>query len=279
MSKIIKMTPEFIDKVIDEFRSSITNSKVSDGRINFTKTLSGINRKAKVYFSEIAWLKMNTLVNEFSSEVAWHGLARRGDDESQDDYYIDDILVYPQEVTGATVTTNQEKYQSWLMDHDDEIFNNIRMQGHSHVNMGVTPSGVDTSLYERILGQLDDSMFYIFMICNKRGDKTIKIYDMKKNIFFDTDDVSVEVLDDGTGIEHFIKSAKQIIQNKVSSYSSSYNAYPVTNNNSIKSDSDKSNACGKNKRRKGKRKSKDNSIDDIGYYGGGQYNSWYGWGD
>ena len=117
------------------------------------------------------------------------------------------------------------------------------------------------------------------MICNKRGDKTIKIYDMKKNIFFDTDDVSVEVLDDGTGIEHFIKSAKQIIQNKVSSYSPSYNAYPVTNDNSIKSDSDKSNACGKNKRRKGKRKSKDNSIDDIGYYGGEQYNSWYGWGD
>lgn len=279
MSKIIKMTPEFIDKVIDEFRSSITNSKVSDGRINFTKTLSGINRKAKVYFSEIAWLKMNTLVNEFSSEVAWHGLARRGDDESQDDYYIDDILVYPQEVTGATVTTNQEKYQSWLMDHDDEIFNNIRMQGHSHVNMGVTPSGVDTSLYERILGQLDDSMFYIFMICNKRGEKTIKIYDMKKNIFFDTEDVSVEVLDDGTGIEHFIKSAKQIIQNKVSSYSPSYNSYPMPDDNSVKNDNIKSNARSNNKKRKGKRKSNNSGVNNTGYYGDGQYNSWYGWGD
>ena len=84
----------------------------------------------------------------------------------------------------------------WLMNHEDDVFNNIRMQGHSHVNMGVTPSGVDNSLYERILEQLDDEMFYIFLIYNKKGDKTFKIYDLAKNILFETGDVTVKVLDD-----------------------------------------------------------------------------------
>jgi hypothetical protein len=36
--------------------------------------------------------------------------------------------------------------------------------------MGTTPSGVDTNLYDQLLGQLEDDMFYIFMIWNKRWE-------------------------------------------------------------------------------------------------------------
>lgn len=215
MSKIIKLTPECIDEIRKDFEETINTAKLSDGKINFTKSFGNIKREATLYFTELAWLKMQTLVREFDKEVAWHGIAKRGEDVSKDEYIISDILVYPQEVTGATVNTDQEKYQMWLMGHDDEIFDNIRLQGHSHVNMGVTPSGVDISLYEQILDQLDDDMFYIFIIWNKRGDKTIKIYDLAKNVLFETPDCAVKVMDDGTGIEKFLKNAKNMVKDKI----------------------------------------------------------------
>ena len=79
--------------------------------------------------------------------------------EEKDTYLISDILVYPQEVTGSTVTTDQNEYEMWLMKQEDDVFNNIRMQGHSHVNMSTSPSSVDLNLYDGILSQLDSDMF------------------------------------------------------------------------------------------------------------------------
>lgn len=193
MAKLIKLTPEIIEETQKEF-SEYLKDKITDGRVSFSKTINVIQRKATVSFVEIAWRKFQALVKDFDKEVAWHGVAYRNKDLTVDEYYITDILVYPQEVTGATVTTDQNKYQNWLMSHDDEIFNNIRMQGHSHVNMGVTPSAVDNTLYESILSQLDDTMFYIFMIWNKKGDKTCKIYDLAKNILFDTADCEIKII-------------------------------------------------------------------------------------
>lgn len=213
MSKIIKMTAQNLDELRKDFEEALKGVKLSDGKINFTKKFGNIQRKATLYFTELAYLKMLTLVREFDKEVAWHGIAKRHDTE-EDAYIISDILVYPQEVTGATVNTDQEKYQMWLMSHEDDVFNNIRMQGHSHVNMGTTPSTVDTSLYERLLDQLDDTMFYIFLIWNKRNEKTIKIYDLAKNVLFETADVTVSLIEDGTGMEKFLSTAKEMVQDK-----------------------------------------------------------------
>lgn len=230
MSRIIKITRQTAAEIIEDFKAALLGSKLADGKINFTKTFGTINRKAKIFFTEMAWLKMQTLVREFDKEVAWHGVARRGEDESKDEYFITDILVYPQEVSSATVNTDQKEYETWLMEKDDDVFNNIRMQGHSHVNMSTSPSGVDLTHQESILEQLNDDMFYIFMIWNKKGDKTIKIYDMKKNTLFETGDVTVEVIDDGTGLEAFLKEAKKMVKNKVyttpvSQYSGGYGGH------------------------------------------------------
>lgn len=195
MAKIIKITPECIEDIRRSFEETLRTAKFSDGKISFTKSFTNIERHATVYFTQIAWAKMQALIKGYDKEVAWHGLAYRGDDSGADEYFITDILVYPQEVTGATVTTDQEKYQTWLMSHEDDVFESIRMQGHSHVNMSTYPSAVDTTLYERILDQLEDDMFYIFMIYNKRGDKTVKIYDLGKNLLFETADVTVKILE------------------------------------------------------------------------------------
>ena len=227
MAKIIKMTPEYLQECRaafhEAFEKALKETKL-DGKLQFTKTIGQVDRKAVVFFSEKAYLKMTALVRDFSDEVAWHGTAFRSEDDTKDWYYIDDILVYPQTVTGSTVNTDQEKYQTWLMNHEDDIFNNIRFQGHSHVNMGVSPSGVDTTHQEQILEQLDDDMFYIFMIWNKRNDFFSRIYDMKKNLMFETSDTTIKVLDGDYGLDSFLKASHELVQKRVYTYNQ--NNYP-----------------------------------------------------
>ena len=214
MAKLIKITDKELERIKQEFAEAISELKMSDGKINYSKTVGTVDRKADLVFSEIAWIKMQMLISEFDKEVAWHGVAHREDGEEKDSYVVTDILVYPQEVTGATVNTDQERYQDWLYEHDDDVFNNIRLQGHSHVNMSTTPSSVDNSLYERILDQLDDDMFYIFVIWNKRGDSTIKIYDMEKNVLFETADVDVLIEDGEAGFNKFLIDAEEMVKEK-----------------------------------------------------------------
>lgn len=214
MSKPIKITQEYIEQMVEDFRGFLQSSKMFDGKVNYSKSFVNSKEEATLTFTETAWLKMQSLVREFNNEVAWHGIACRGDDETQHDYFIDDILVYPQEVTGTTVNTDQVQYQTWLMSLEDDVFNGLRMQGHSHVNMGVTPSGVDNTLYEKILGELPEDDFYIFLIWNKKNEHTVKIYDLKKNLLFETDDVTIFVEDEDLGLEKFMKASKEMVKTK-----------------------------------------------------------------
>ena len=214
MSKYIKLTDEVKTSIIDEFARTIGLIKMSDGKVVFSKTLNDIGEKATLYYTEEAWMKSKLLIAMNDKEIAWHSLAKRGEDPTKHEYIIYDVLVYPQEVTGTTVTTDQVRYQTWLYEQPDEVFNNIRAQCHSHVNMGVSPSGVDTSLYERILNQLSDEDFYIFTIGNKKGDLTVIIYDMGKNILFETKDVTTDIIEDGSGIFAFFKTVSDAVVTK-----------------------------------------------------------------
>ena len=243
MSKVIKLTPEIIEqcrtefkqsleKAAQEFEEHLAQNKIAGGKINFSfgnyvKSFEQKDRKAELYFTEAAWLKMSALVSEFSTEVAWHGVAFRDEDDAKDAYYITDVIVYPQKVSGGNVETDQEEYQTWLYSLSDDQFNNLRMQGHSHVNMGVTPSGVDLTQQGKILEQMHGDMFYIFLIWNKSNQKTIKIYDLKKNVLFETEDVEVKVLDDLIGLKQFVESAKAVCKtysyNKSGNYAGQYN--------------------------------------------------------
>ncbi len=212
MSKIIRMTEEEIVRLSQEFADALRNMKMSDGKVSYHKDFGKIEKKAVVYYTEIAWLKQCMLVNEFDKEVAWHGIVKRGDEPGN--FIIEDILVYPQEVTGSNVETDQVKYQTWLYEWPDEIFNNIRFQGHSHVNMTTSPSSVDTKFYDGILEQLNGTSFYIFGIWNKRGEKTIKIYDLQENVLYETADIDIQIIDEGQGFSDFISDAKAMVQPK-----------------------------------------------------------------
>lgn len=217
MSRPLNITDEIANELCEDFKNLIHDTKyIENGKISFTKTFV-FKEKATLYFTELAYLKMKMLVESSSKEVAWHGLVKRHQQEANA-FVVYDILIYPQKVTGVTVETDQEEYQNWLMGHDDDTFNNIRLQGHSHVYMNTTPSSVDRDLYEGIVSQLTGDMFYIFIILNKKGEKFIQIYDFMSNLVFDTEDVFMEVIDDNTGVKRFIEDAKGMIKAESNTY-------------------------------------------------------------
>jgi hypothetical protein len=102
-------------------------------------------------------------------------------------------MIYPQSVTGTTVTADEVIYQQWKDKLDDHQYNNLRYQAHSHVSMSTGPSGVDTNLYDSMLGALGPDSFYIFLITNKRGEFWVNIYDMPKNAIYEKSDIKITV--------------------------------------------------------------------------------------
>ena len=178
-------------------------SKCPDGVIDFRATLSITEQnlpKARILFKEGAYLKTMLYVRDTSTEIAWHGTVTRAENDT---YIVHDVFLYPQTISSATVNTDQEAYNNWITELPDETFNNMRLQGHSHVNFGVTPSGVDRTYYSDILKVLNKNDFYIFMIINKTGSMYFEIYDLEKNIIYENKDISVELTNNDCSIDLF----------------------------------------------------------------------------
>ena len=172
-----------------------------------------------VYITAEAFIKMRTLVDNTETEIGWYGIVKKYPG-LQETYVIEDIIVYPQRVTGATCEQDDNKIFEFEMSLTDEQVNNKRFQGHSHVNMGVTPSGVDEAFYQDLLSQVTD--YFIITVTNKRNEYTTRFYDIANNILYS--DVPIQVLlDNGTDIKTWYTEAEKQITK------------PVTTTTSIKS--------------------------------------------
>lgn len=160
----------------------------------------------KVYITSDAYIKMRMLVDEMSTEVGWYGTVERM--PALNSYIITDILVYPQEVTGATCNQNEEKMYEFELDLTTDQVNSKRFQGHSHVNMATSPSGVDETFYQDLLTQVED--YFIITITNKRNEYTTRFYDIANNVLYT--EVPIEVIDSqGLSItEWYEENEKQI---------------------------------------------------------------------
>lgn len=220
MSKIIRMTPEMIEEAKQRFETQMKSMNCTDGKISYTETFKPTGDKATIWYTPDAYTKQIALIQEMDKEVAWHGVARRIEDAEGFNYLISDIMVYPQEVTGATVDTDQAEYEKWMMNLDDDVYNNLRFQGHSHVRMSTGPSSVDLEHQFKIVQQLEDDMFYIFMIWNKEFKYTAKIYDMKYNTMFESGDISVGMFGSQTSLTAFMNEAKSMVKTKAYTYKS-----------------------------------------------------------
>lgn len=159
----------------------------------------------KVYITTEAYVKLRKLVDDTTTEIGWYGtVTKMPGFESV--FVIDDILVYPQTVTGATCVQDDDRVFEFELNLSTDQVNRKRFHGHSHVNMGVTPSGVDEQFYQDILTQVDD--YFIVMITNKSGAYYTRFYDMQNNILYTGIPVQV-MLDNGIALEHWYDDATQ----------------------------------------------------------------------
>ena len=215
--KTIKKSPEFIENCKTKFLQYLDNLKDGEN-INFkydVDTDMDNIVKPKIIISKEAKTKMETLIKKADGEIGWNGTVIRDGNV----FTITDIYVYPQKVGAATVTCDEKETGDWLNTLPDEVFNNLRFQAHSHVNMGVSPSGTDTIMFNKYLETLDDNDFYIFMIFNKKGDFYIEMYDKTQNIIFYKKDVEIYV----EGVEEFWEEASKQLKKDIPVTQQSYN--------------------------------------------------------
>ena len=192
------------------------NDQADGVTLNFKLKEVKDDRKATITFSAQAYMKIFALVHTYSTEVEWHGVVER---TAADAFYIKDILIFPHKVTGAMVISDQTEYEKWLDTLDNDTFNALRFHGHSHVNMGVTPSGVDMTYRHNILNNFGtpsatSDLFYIFLIFNKKGDISGEIYDLQNNALYskstNTDEINI-VVEDCDWLTDFLDEAKRVV--------------------------------------------------------------------
>lgn len=180
------------ETLIADFIKYVTDLKSNAEKITYTVTMGKVLekniKKPLVYFTKKASEKMAYLVQNYNKEIAWHGVVTKKDDA----YTVEDILVYPQTVTSATVETDDEEYAKWMNSIDNNTFPKLRLQGHSHVNFTATPSGTDTNYYNKLLNNLSKDDYYIFFIMNKSNKYWINIYDYAQNVIFETADINIQ---------------------------------------------------------------------------------------
>jgi hypothetical protein len=158
-----------------------------------------------VYITPNAYIKMRMLVDKTDKEIGWYGIVEQvpGLESS---YIIEDIIVYPQKVTGATVEQDENRMFEFETSLTTEQVNHKRFQGHSHVNMSTTPSGVDENFYQDLLSQVND--YFIITITNKRNEYTTRFYDITNNILY-TDVPIYLIQQDGTLYETWFAEQKE----------------------------------------------------------------------
>lgn len=183
--KILKRSKEEKQKILKKFEEYLNGLK-DDDKISFEYN-STSDIKPKIIITSDAYIKIKTLVSKCTGEVGWNGTVERDGNT----FKITDILVYPQTVTGATVTCDEIETGTWLMKHPTEVFNKIRFQAHSHVNMATSPSSVDRTMYTSYSATIKDDDFYIFMIFNKKDEYYIELIDKKTNAVYYKNDVEV----------------------------------------------------------------------------------------
>lgn len=205
MSRPYKITDEHRQQILQDFYESLVKNPITNGTLTYSKTLDC--GKATILFTPKAYMKQAALVRETASEIGWHGIVHRSETDSRT-FIVEDIVVYPQKVTGTSINPDQQEYNSWQDSFDDDTFNAMRFHGHSHVNMGVFSSSVDDGYQQSLIEQLGPEMFQIFMILNKKGEHWQRIVDLKSNIVFDTADIQIGLTDCGFDYNAFLADAK-----------------------------------------------------------------------
>jgi hypothetical protein len=130
----------------------------------------------KIIFTSKILAIMKYIVDNNSDEVGWLGSVEVIDGS----YWITDIYLPKQEVNGGTCELApdgmQELCNHMISNGQEDKIDKVHFWGHSHVNMGTSPSGQDLQQSMEKLRDFGGS-FFIRAICNKAGQMSVAFYD------------------------------------------------------------------------------------------------------
>lgn len=136
---------------------------------DFTTKVELVAGLPRVLVSREAYEDMYLLADECREEVGWLGTVRR----MGPDFLIEEMFLFEQEVHGTTCEITPDGLAAVATEllssrpNGMDVANSIRFWGHSHVNMGTTPSGQDESQLQELAASCED--FFIRAILNKGG--------------------------------------------------------------------------------------------------------------
>lgn len=122
-------------------------------------------------FTPVALGKMHKYTQSVDSEIGWMGVVKK---EGAGLYTCTDVRLLHQEVHSVTTEITPDALIKYAQEYPDDVADTL-LWGHSHVEMGVSPSGQDdTQLYD----MAENGCPYFFrVITNKRGDIGITFVD------------------------------------------------------------------------------------------------------
>jgi len=154
----------------------------TQGKENSERSLMPfINKKQYIILPTIqALTKMYMFVKHSNIEISWYGTVDIKEDKDNVVFKIEDVYLFNQ--TCSTVETTIES-KDWanavaklIREGRNDIYDRLFLWGHSHVNMGIHPSGRDDKQMEDFYTK-SCSTYMIRLICNKDGDMDYTIYD------------------------------------------------------------------------------------------------------
>lgn len=188
MAKPIYLDDRTIEKLLSEVKDKLVKARSVEGKVNISAAVdTKPAKKVKLEFTDTTYMKMIYLLDHFDGEVGWYGLSER----TREGFVVYDILVYPQDVTSATVQTDEIELGKWDDNLSDEEFIHKRFHGHSHVNFAPSPSGTDIADREQKVKMLSKDDYFIFLIINKDREYSAAIYDMAANTQYETEDIEL----------------------------------------------------------------------------------------
>lgn len=163
----------------------------------------------KIYIDIKAFNKMKEYIRQSSLEIGWLGTCQKLDNT----YHIDDVFLFRQEVHATTTEITTEglnEFAMELLSQEDgiNVWNNMKVWGHSHVNMPTSPSGQDDKQIDVFSENAED--FFIRIIANKSGDFRIDLYDYVSGVIYEKLNYEIDYGEDSEYIKALYKKIEEI---------------------------------------------------------------------
>lgn len=140
------------------------------------KTVTFLDNRYELYILPEARNKMELYCDLSEGEIGWLAFVEKFDKQG---FLITDCVLLKQEVNGATTEIDPMALIEFWNETPIEKQCQIKMWGHSHVNMSTNPSGQDDSQMDYFK---DGNPWFIRLITNKKREYHIDIFDYENGL-------------------------------------------------------------------------------------------------